>query len=47
MPGGGEGIGWESRAVAAAAAGRQEMSGETRWDVGGMDGCAVTDGGRR
>jgi len=32
-PGGGEGMGWESHAVAAAAASRREMSGETQqWD---------------
>ena len=28
MPGGGGGMGWESRSVAAAAASRREMSGE-------------------
>ena len=27
-----EGMGWESRAVAAALASRRKMSGETRWD---------------
>jgi len=34
MQEGREGMGWESRAVAAAAASRQEMSGETPRGMG-------------